>query len=378
MAEGHIKTYTTGLFIPQYIDKFWQMVQPSDHPLLEWIQFFNPRQIGLSDVLTFEDSAYDTRVTALTANFTAATDTTINVTAGTGKWFEKYDIISMGGKAILHEVQAKPAGDTVTITAVANTAYKGTPVDLVIGATVKIRVRTALQGKVWDYSASPTLGTTKYAYFRTIMREFAVSNKLSSIPTMRGITRLAEQIENKTLEALEDCEMSALWDYRKAAESDTVPGASDGIMFQITNVLSGGTFSDTTLADAINYAYSLGYRGKFPAMFVDWKTNARIGSTYGKYANGALPAQMIGGISVPALYTHMGYVPVIPHPGLDITGRCLLLDLSLIEPVPLVGRSLNVYFAGQTGSFQGGAVEGDVTWIVKGASNRQFIVDFTF
>ena len=346
-----------------------------------WKQYLDIIPMGKEPLGTEKDVYYEDQFmyfsSALAANYTSATDTTVDVTAGHGGRFRVGDVIQFGEADITYAISAIST-DTLTI---GSAAHYGTKADASSGATVTIVSRAELSGEDANVAARDM---TAQPYERTcntslIKQTILLSKDELTAAKKYGVNGVAMRLameENKAINSvLRILAYQSMMAYHAAAESASVRGYMDGLIptIKTANSISGGSITADTIIDAFYTHQADGANGCTHALCSPDMHAEIVKAFDAQITNNAAYPQL----TYPVANTVFGPVQLISDPRMRVAKCMLLVDMNLISMHNKQGMAFELEELAKTGDHYKAQIVGRYGQKIYGRDNQHAYVTFS-
>ncbi len=338
--------------------------------------------MGLEPLGTEKDTYYDDEYmkmsSLLDGAYTAATDTTVDVTAGEGTYFRPGDQIQFGAANITYKI-ASISTDTLTIGAA---AHYGTKANASSGAAVRIVARAELAGAdalvaARDMTADPLERTCHSAL---IKQTILISKDAWTQATKygkSGAARIAME-ENKAINAgIRNLVGQVIMGYSAASESATVRGSIDGLLptFKDANTISGGSLAIGTIIKSFTTAQGLGMEN-CDLLFVSPDMFGEVAAAFtgNLYTDAGKP---IAGMAIHNANTVFGDTKIVSCPLIRSVKTMLMCDTSLISLHNKEGMAFQIDQLARAGDYYKAQLIGRYGQKIYGRVYRHAYVTFS-
>lgn len=323
----------------------------------------------------YYDDSFSYNGSTLAADYTASSDTTLTVAAGTGSRFAVGDIIQMGVTNVLYQITIVST-DTLTI---GSAAVYGTKGDQSSGASVYIVSRGNLRGAdaPTRKTRDPLARTCNTVLFN---EQVSLDGDTAATDTLYGVTaaqRMAYEKDKTLKEALRRLAEMCIMSYAPASESATVRGNVDGLLPTLltNNAISGGTGSLATYSQAFVTAMTLGAEN----IDLTYASPDQYGLLTSAFASQMQTSTKfaVGGAALPAIQTIFGEVAIVPCPFIRSVKTMLLIDSSKVSLHNMRARAFQFSPLGKVGDYDGELLTGRYGLKIFGRTESHAFVSFS-
>lgn len=346
-----------------------------------WKTYLDVVPFGKFPLSTNKDGYFEDQFmymsSALAADYTAASDTTVDVTAGHGVRFRIGDVIQFANVNVTYAITGVLT-DTLTI---GSAAHYGTKANATNGDVVTIVSRAELSGAdallaARDMTAQPV---ERICHTSLIKQTIFISSDAMTDATKYGVSkeaRIAMEDLKGMKSAIRILAIMSMMGYYKTSESSTVRGYMDGLLptFKTANSLSGGSLSATNIIKAF-YTHQGAGAERCSHVLCSPDMHGETVAAF-RAQNNAPPGSPIG-MYFPFADTVFGRVEIISDPRIRSSKTMLFSDMSLIEMGNKQGMAFKYEELGKTGDAYKALIYGRYGQMIYGRDTHQAYVTFS-
>lgn len=377
MAFPGKTTYDSDAYYKDDVSPKVQMVQETKFKFLNLLKYAERPLGSVLDV--YGDKYYQHNASALAANFVAATDTTIDVTAGHGVRFAAGMLIRIGANNVLHRVSLV-ATDTLTIAAAATNTVYGTAVNVASLQPIYIISRHAADGEELAFARLPRQNVERTCSAQNFFAEYSIAKQYVNSQNKYAENLFSEEKEKAMLSAMADLERHMITGARGShTPSSTVPRFSDAIMpIALTeNAISGGSWGDTTWRSAIAAVEEAGFINNGRVIMLVPPAQAALISALGAAQQYSVAADDFANFHTARANTQLGEIIIMSCPHLKVAKQAFVYDYDSIEIANLENFGFHDEPNGQLGASYSGQVTGTYGLKIFGRGQQQACITWT-